>query len=68
MKKITKDMKIAEVVQKYPKTGEVLFKMGMGCVGCPMARAETIEQGAAMHGMDPENLVKKLNEIIAKKK
>jgi len=37
----------------------------MGCIGCAMARLETIEQGAKAHGFsdeDVDELVKKLNE------
>ena len=32
--KITKDMKISEVVGKYPETAVVMLKQGMHCVGC----------------------------------
>lgn len=62
--KITKDMNIIEVVQKYPDTIGVFMYAGMGCFGCHVAQFETIEQGAAAHGIDVDALVDALNEVI----
>ena len=44
--KITKDMPIGEVVEKYPQTDEVFTKHGMHCLVCAIAHFERIEQGA----------------------
>ena len=62
--KITKDMNITEVVQKYPETIEVFLYAGMGCFGCHVAQYETVEQGAMAHGIDVDALVDALNEIV----
>ena len=43
---ITKDMTIGEVIRKMPTAAEVLMSFGMGCVGCPSAQAETLEEAA----------------------
>ena len=40
---ITKDMTIGEVVRMKDNAPEVLMSFGMGCIGCPSAQAETIE-------------------------
>ena len=64
---ITKDMKIAEVVEKYPNTVEIFFKFGLHCVGCHLAQTESIEEGAQAHGIDVKKLVKALNDSIKKK-
>jgi len=61
--KITKDMNIIEVVQRYPDTMMVFMYAGMGCFGCHAAQYENIEQGALVHGIDPDKLVEALNEI-----
>ncbi len=56
---------IRAVVEKHPESAAVLLSAGMGCIGCAMARMETIEQGAKAHGFsdeDVDELVKKLNE------
>ena len=61
--KITKDMNIIEVVQKYPDTMMVFMYAGMGCFGCHAAQFENIEEGALVHGIDPDKLVEALNEV-----
>jgi len=56
---------IRVVVEKHPGSAGVFMAAGMGCIGCAMARLETIEQGAKAHGFsdeDVDELVKKLNE------
>ncbi|MFO7837075.1 MAG: DUF1858 domain-containing protein [Candidatus Thorarchaeota archaeon] len=65
---ITKDMKISEVVQRWPETAEKFLEWGLHCIGCGIARFESIEQGANTHGIPPNELVKDLNEMISKKK
>lgn len=62
--KITKDMAITETVQKHPETIEVFMEFGMGCIGCAAASFENIEEGAMVHGIDPDELVAKLNEVV----
>lgn len=62
--KIIKEMTIGEVVRSYPESVEVLISYGMGCVGCPSAQAETIEEACKVHGLDVEQLIKALNEIV----
>ncbi len=61
--KITKEMSIGEVMEKYPST-EVVFKkyFGSGCFTCPGAKMEDIAFGATMHGVDADTVVKELNE------
>jgi hybrid cluster-associated redox disulfide protein len=58
---ITKDMTIGEVVRQKPESVEVLMGFGMGCVGCPSAQAETLEEAAMVHGLKLEELLTKLN-------
>ena len=63
--KITKAMSIKEVVEKYPATIPVFFKHGLCCVGCAAAQFESIEQGAAVHGIDVDALIADLNQAVA---
>jgi hybrid cluster-associated redox disulfide protein len=63
--KITKKSKISEVVESNDKAVELLFESGMGCIGCPMAMQESIEDGCKAHGMNDkeiDEIVKKLNK------
>ena len=65
-KKITSDLTFYELIQEFPKAAEFLMEKGLMCGGCPMAQLETIEQGALAHGLNPEELIKELNEMVKK--
>lgn len=67
MQTITKDMTIYEVLQLCPDIGPVFASFGMGCLGCPISRGENVEQAAAAHGVDVDEMLQKLNEFIAQK-
>jgi hybrid cluster-associated redox disulfide protein len=64
--KITGEMSIMEIVQKYPETVPVFVKHGLHCLGCAIAQYETLAEGAAAHGMDLPALLKDLNEVANK--
>ena len=68
IKKITKEMSLAEVIQKHPETFDVFSKHGLHCVGCAVAQFENIEQGAIAHGIDVGKLIEDLNKAVKKKK
>ncbi|MBS5936884.1 DUF1858 domain-containing protein [Clostridium sp.] len=59
---ITKDMTIGEVVKMKENAAEVLMSFGMGCIGCPSAQAETIEDAAMVHGLNLQDLLDALNK------
>ena len=58
---ITKDMTIGEIVRNFPSSIEILMSFGMGCVGCPSAQGESLEEAAMVHGLNLEALVAALN-------
>ena len=66
MEQITKKMKIDEVIQKYPETMEVFMQHGFHCLGCAASSFENIEDGAVVHGIDVDEFIEELNEIIKK--
>ena len=59
---ITKDMSIGEVVRIKENAPEILMSFGMGCIGCPSAQAESIEDAAKVHGLNLESLLEALNK------
>lgn len=63
--KITKDMTIGTVVRYHPEVVNTLMSMGMGCIGCPSAQVESIEEAAAVHGQDADKIVEALNKVIS---
>jgi len=58
---INKDTKIGEIIENAPEKAELLLEAGMHCFGCPASQAETLEEACEVHGIDVEELVKKLN-------
>lgn len=65
--KITEDMTIREVIEKYPETMVVFSKYNIGCVGCIAASFEKVKDIAMVHGTDVKAFVKDLNDAIEKK-
>jgi len=61
---ITKDMTIGELVRNHQETIKILMEFGMGCVGCPSAQSETLEEAASIHGIDIDKLIEKLNNAV----
>lgn len=59
---ITKDMTIGQIVNSDATKAAILMEFGMGCVGCPSAQAETLEEAAQVHGIDLEKLIEALNK------
>ncbi|MBP1744415.1 MAG: hypothetical protein H6Q58_1393 [Firmicutes bacterium] len=60
--KITKDMLIGQIIREYPETAGILQSFGMGCVYCPSAAGESIEQAAMVHGLNLDALLEALNK------
>lgn len=63
---ITKDMLIMDALKAgdADKIAAVLQDSGMHCLHCMLAHGETIEEAAAVHGIDADELVEKLNAIL----
>lgn len=60
---VTKDSIIGTILREHPKGKEVIQKyFGGGCFTCPGINMETISFGAMMHNIDPEQIIKELNE------
>lgn len=66
MEKISKEMKISDIVKKIPQSADVMAGFGLHCIGCAISAYESLEQGALAHGLDPEmieEMVKEINEL-----
>jgi len=57
---LTSDSTILEVLQAKPDSASVFFKVGMGCLGCAMARGETLKEAAYAHGVPLDELLYEL--------
>lgn len=59
---ITKEMTIGEIVTSFPQKIETLMEFGMGCVQCPSAQFETLDEAAMVHGIKIDDLIVALNK------
>ena len=63
---INKDTIIGSILDVAPDTAPFFLEMGMHCLGCPASRGESIEQACAVHGVDVDQLINKINEHLSK--
>ena len=40
----------------------------MHCIDCPVSRMESVEEACIVHGVDPDELIAKLNSYFESKK
>ena len=64
---ITKNTIIGEILDADPSAAPYFLEMGMHCLGCPSARGESLGDACAVHGVDADALVAKLNAHMADK-
>jgi hybrid cluster-associated redox disulfide protein len=58
-------MSMMEALQADPRAREVFAAHGMGCIGCMGVSMETVEEGARMHGIDPDIVLRELNMLVS---
>lgn len=63
---VTKDMIIGDILDMDRTTAPFFLEMGMHCLGCPSARGETLAQACAVHGVDADEMVEKINRHLSK--
>lgn len=67
MAEVTKDMLIGEILDMDEGTAPYFFEMGMHCLGCPSSRGESLEDACMVHGVNPDELISKINAYLAGK-
>ena len=63
---ITKDTIIGDILTIAPQTAPLFMGIGMHCLGCPASQGETVEDACAVHGVDVNELLAKINALIGK--
>lgn len=61
---VSKDMLIGQMIQLDELIPQILMGAGMHCLGCPSAQGETLEEACMVHGIDCDDLVNKMNEVL----
>ena len=67
MTEITKESIIGDILDAEPETAQFFFEIGMHCLGCPASRGESVEDACAVHGVNPDDLIAKINSFLASK-
>ena len=68
MSKVTRETTLGEILKNYSNAKEVLTGFGMHCFACPMSQMETVEEAGAVHGLDVDFMVNKMNEDLVANK
>lgn len=63
---VNKQTQIGEVLKLNPNVKDILMGFGLHCFGCPMSQMETLEEAGAVHGVDVDLMVDKINEFLNK--
>lgn len=63
---ITKNTVIGDILDADPSTAPYFLEMGMHCLGCPASRGESVADACAVHGVNADELVAKLQAHFAK--
>ena len=64
---INKKMLIKQVMDVDRNAAPIFMQFGMHCLFCPHASMESIEDAAAVHGVNADELVAELNKYFAAK-
>lgn len=64
--KVNRTTIIGDILDHDVSTGEYFLDMGMHCLGCPSSRGESVEDACAVHGVNPDELIAKLNAHLSK--
>lgn len=62
--KITKETRIGELLSINSGVAPILMGIGMHCLGCPASQNESILEACMVHGVDADELVKKINDFL----
>lgn len=66
MANITKETIVGDILNIAPETAPAFLNIGMHCLGCPASRNETVEQACMVHGVDADELLERINQMIEK--
>ena len=64
MATITKDTVIADLLNTVPGAVPILQGLGMHCLGCAMAKSETLGEACVSHGADVDAVLAQINELL----
>ncbi len=63
---ITGETILDELVTRYPKTASVFIRRRMQCVGCEVARFETLAGASRIYGVPLDALITELRDEVSR--
>ena len=63
MARVNKSTMIGELLQIDENVAPILLNIGMHCLGCPSAQAESLAEAAMVHGIDIDSLMKAIEAV-----
>ena len=61
---ITRETMLSDVLANCPEAMPAFQAIGIHCLGCALASAETVEQACAAHGVDPDEFLVALKAYL----
>lgn len=61
---VTKETLIGEALEINMGIAPILMEIGMHCIGCPSSQNESIADACMVHGVDADEVVKKINDFL----
>lgn len=52
---------MADLIAAWPAARKILARRGMACVGCIMARFETLSEAAVAYDFDPQEFLREIS-------
>ena len=65
--RVSRQTLIGELLQIDADIAPILMGIGMHCLGCPASQMESLEEAAAVHGINADDLVDEINNFLASK-
>lgn len=61
---VTKETLIGEALEINMGIAPILMEIGMHCIGCPSSQNESIADACMVHGVDADEVIKKINDFL----
>ena len=61
---LSRESMISDILEDFPEAMPKFQELGMHCLGCALATAESLEQAWAAHGIDPDEFLVELKAYL----
>ena len=61
---LSRESMVSDILEDFPEAMPKFQELGMHCLGCALATAESLEQACAAHGVDPDEFLVELKAYL----